>query len=117
MHDVGVDAVRHRHAGHRRPRRLALRHDLRLQLCAVALTPFPTLACHRVHLEIRWTRSLAATAPASRRVRRTLTKQRPAVNIGVDVGKSQLDLYLLERDRALTVPNEEHAIVTLIRAL
>ena len=44
-----------------------------------------------------------------------MTKQLCAVNVGVDVGKGQLDLYLLERDRALTVPNEEHAILTLIR--
>jgi transposase len=46
-----------------------------------------------------------------------MTKQRLAVNVGVDVGKSQLDLYLLERDRALTVPNEEHAIPALIGRL
>lgn len=46
-----------------------------------------------------------------------MTKQRAAVNVGVDVGKSQLDLYLLERDRALTVPNEERAIHALIRSL
>jgi len=46
-----------------------------------------------------------------------MTKQLCAVNVGVDVGKGQLDLYLLERDRALTVPNEEHAILTLIRVL
>lgn len=46
-----------------------------------------------------------------------MTKLSPAVNVGVDVGKSQLDLYLLERDRALTVPNEEQAIHTFIRSL
>src|SRR5437660_1152403 len=46
-----------------------------------------------------------------------MTKQLPAVNVGADVGKSQLDLYLLERDRALTVPNEEQAIASLIRSL
>jgi transposase len=46
-----------------------------------------------------------------------MTKSLPAVNAGVDVGKSQLDLYLLERDRALTVPNEEQAIGSLIRRL
>ena len=46
-----------------------------------------------------------------------MTKQRPAVNVGIDVGKSQLDVYLLERDRALTVANEEQAIATLVRAL
>lgn len=46
-----------------------------------------------------------------------MTKSLPAVNAGVDVGKSQLDLYLLERDRALTVPNDEQAIASLIRLL
>ena len=46
-----------------------------------------------------------------------MTKQLPAVNVGVDIGKSQLDLYLLERDRALRVPNDEQAIVSLIRRL
>jgi transposase len=46
-----------------------------------------------------------------------MTKQLPAVNVGVDVGKSQLDLYLLERHRALTVPNEEQAILALARSL
>ena len=46
-----------------------------------------------------------------------MTKQLPAVNVGVDIGKSQLDLYLLERDRALRVPNDEQAIASLIRRL
>lgn len=46
-----------------------------------------------------------------------MTKRLLALNVGVDVGKSQLDLYLLERDRALSVPNEEHAIAALIRRL
>jgi transposase len=46
-----------------------------------------------------------------------MTKQLPVVNVGIDVGKGQLDVYLLERDRALTVPNEQPAIATLIRAL
>ncbi len=46
-----------------------------------------------------------------------MTKQLPSVNVGVDVGKSQLDLYLLERERALTVPNEEQAILALVRTL
>ena len=46
-----------------------------------------------------------------------MTKPLLAVNVGVDVGKSQLDLYLLERDRALTVPNHEQAIAALIRRL
>jgi transposase len=46
-----------------------------------------------------------------------MTKQRPTINVGVDVGKAQLDLYLLERDLALTVPNDDHAICSLIRRL
>ena len=46
-----------------------------------------------------------------------MTKPLSTVNVGVDVGKSQLDLFLLERDRALTVPNEEQAIASLIRRL
>ena len=46
-----------------------------------------------------------------------MTKQLPSVNVGVDVGKSQLDVYLLERDRALTVPNEDQAILALVRTL
>lgn len=46
-----------------------------------------------------------------------MTKPLPTVNIGVDVGKSQLDVLLLERDRALTVANDEPAIAALIRRL
>jgi len=46
-----------------------------------------------------------------------MTKHFPTVNVGVDVGKSQLDLYLLERGRAMTIPNEEPDISNLIRAL
>jgi len=46
-----------------------------------------------------------------------MTKPLLPLNVGVDVGKSQLDLYLLERDRALTVPNDEHAIASLVRRL
>jgi len=46
-----------------------------------------------------------------------MTKPLLALNVGVDVGKSQLDLYLLERDRALSVPNDEHAIASLVRRL
>jgi transposase len=46
-----------------------------------------------------------------------MTKQLSAVNVGVDVGKSQLDLYLLERDGALTIPNDEQAIASVIRRL
>jgi transposase len=46
-----------------------------------------------------------------------MTKHLPTVNVGVDVGKTQLDLYLLERGRALTVPNQEPDLSTLIRSL
>ncbi len=35
----------------------------------------------------------------------------------IDVGKATLDVYLLERDRMFSVPNEEHAIAALIRQL
>ena len=46
-----------------------------------------------------------------------MTKQRPIVNVGVDVSKSKLDVYLLERDLLLSVPNDEQAIATLISRL
>jgi transposase len=46
-----------------------------------------------------------------------MTKQRPLVNVGVDVSKSKLDVYLLERDLLLSVPNDEQAIATLINRL
>ena len=46
-----------------------------------------------------------------------MTKQRPMVNVGVDVSKSKLDVYLLERDLLLSVPNDEPSIATLISRL
>jgi transposase len=46
-----------------------------------------------------------------------MTKQRPTINVGVDVGKAQLDLCLLERDLALSAPNDDQAIASLIRRL
>src|SRR5689334_9820275 len=46
-----------------------------------------------------------------------MTKLRSAINVGADVGKHQLDLYLLERDRAFTAPNTEVAIAALVRRL
>jgi transposase len=46
-----------------------------------------------------------------------MTKSLPPVNVGIDVGKAQLDVYLLERDRFLTVPNNEPAIATLVSRL
>jgi transposase len=39
------------------------------------------------------------------------------VNVGVDVSKSKLDVYLLERDLLPSVPNDEQAIATLISRL
>jgi transposase len=46
-----------------------------------------------------------------------MTKTLPSVNVGVDVGKSQLDLYLLEREQAISIPNDEQAIASLLRRL
>jgi transposase len=46
-----------------------------------------------------------------------MTKQRPSVNVGVDVGKAKLDVYLLERDRMFSVPNEESTIAALVTRL
>jgi transposase len=46
-----------------------------------------------------------------------MTKLRPSVNVGVDVGKATLDVCLLERDQLLSVPNEDRAIAILVRRL
>jgi transposase len=46
-----------------------------------------------------------------------MTKQRPSVNVGIDVGKATLDVYLLERDRMFSVPNEERSIAALLKRL
>ena len=46
-----------------------------------------------------------------------MTKLRPSVNVGVDVGKAKLDVYLLERGRMFSVPNEEPAIAALVSRL
>jgi len=46
-----------------------------------------------------------------------MTKQLPSVNVGVDVSKDTLDLYLLERDLLLHVPNDEPHISSLIKRL
>jgi len=46
-----------------------------------------------------------------------MTKQRPMVNVGVDVSKSKLDVHLLERDLFLTVANDEQEIASLIKRL
>lgn len=46
-----------------------------------------------------------------------MTKQLPSVNVGVDVSKDTLDVYLLERDLLLHVPNDEPHIASLIKRL
>jgi len=46
-----------------------------------------------------------------------MTKLRPSVNVGVDVSKATLDIYLLERDRRFCIPNEPGAIAALISRL
>lgn len=46
-----------------------------------------------------------------------MTKQREAVNVGIDVSKAQLDVCLLERSLMLQVPNEERAIRALVSRL
>jgi transposase len=46
-----------------------------------------------------------------------MTKQRPSVNVGIDVGKATLDVYLLERDRMFSVPNEPRSIAALLKRL
>lgn len=46
-----------------------------------------------------------------------MTKQREAVNVGIDVGKAQLDVCLLERDLKRQVANEPGAIRALLSRL
>lgn len=46
-----------------------------------------------------------------------MTKQTVPVNVGVDVGKSQLDVHLLERDRSLAAPNDAQAVAALVNRL
>ena len=46
-----------------------------------------------------------------------MTKQQPPVNVGIDVGKSHLDVYLLERQLALHVENSDRAIAALVSRL
>ncbi|MFZ2099942.1 MAG: IS110 family transposase [Oricola sp.] len=46
-----------------------------------------------------------------------MTKQTLPVNVGIDVGKDRLDVYLLERNRVLSVPNDEPGIAGLLRQL
>jgi hypothetical protein len=49
VHQVVVDAVAHRHFGHRRTRRVALRHHLRLELGAVVAPLDEFVSCLCVH--------------------------------------------------------------------
>lgn len=46
-----------------------------------------------------------------------MTKQNKTVNVGIDVGKLQLDVYLLERQRAFQCDNDEVSIQQLITRL
>ena len=46
-----------------------------------------------------------------------MTKQREAVNVGIDVGKAQLDVCLLERNLKLQVANEEGPVRALVSRL
>ena len=46
-----------------------------------------------------------------------MAKPLPPVNVGVDVSKDTLDVYLLERDLLLSVPNDERSIAALIKRL
>ena len=46
-----------------------------------------------------------------------MAKQLPLVNVGVDVSKDTLDVYLLERDLSLSIPNDEQSIASLIKRL
>ncbi len=46
-----------------------------------------------------------------------MTKQNKAVNVGIDVGKQQLDVYLLERQRAFQCGNDDASIQAFITRL
>lgn len=46
-----------------------------------------------------------------------MTKQCSAVNVGIDVGKQWLDVYLLERKRAIQSTNDEASIRKLVATL
>lgn len=46
-----------------------------------------------------------------------MTKQLSPVNVGIDVGKAQLDVYLLERDRLVSVSNDEQGVAALVSRL
>ena len=46
-----------------------------------------------------------------------MTKKRNTVNVGIDVGKAQLDVCLLERNLMIQMPNEGDAIRALVSRL
>jgi transposase len=46
-----------------------------------------------------------------------MAKPLPPVNVGVDVSKDTLDVYLLERDLSLSIPNDEPSIASLVKRL
>ena len=45
----------------------------------------------------------------------TNLKKSASVNVGIDVGKSQLDIFIFERDRHFTVENNTSGIREAIR--
>ena len=46
-----------------------------------------------------------------------MTKKSPPVNVGIDVGKAQLDICILERDRMISTTNDEPGVRTLVSRL
>lgn len=46
-----------------------------------------------------------------------MTKSGNEVNVGIDVGKHQLDVYLLERERKFQCGNDEVSIKQLVARL
>lgn len=47
----------------------------------------------------------------------TINKENKGINVGIDVGKFQLDIYLLEKQRHFTVNNDEYGIKEAIRII
>jgi len=46
-----------------------------------------------------------------------MTKKSSPVNVGIDVGKAQLDVCILERDRLMVAPNDEAGVRALVGRL
>ncbi len=47
----------------------------------------------------------------------TISKESARVNVGIDVGKSQLDIHILERDRHFAVDNSPAGIRDALKIL